>query len=60
MNILKKISKAYNAFESDNEITKKVSIREIEGNGFSLSIPLYVQNINHTSKEETKIDRGEL
>lgn len=51
---IEKISKAYNAFESDNEITKKVSIREIEGNGFSLSIPLYVQNINHTSKEETK------
>lgn len=51
---IEKISKAYNAFESDGDITKKVSIREIEANGFSLSIPLYVQNSNHTSKEETK------
>lgn len=39
-----KIAKAYEKFESDNDIAKKVSIRDIEKNDFSLSIPLYVKN----------------
>ena len=39
-----KIAKAYEKFESDNDITKKVSICDIEKNDFSLSIPLYVKD----------------
>lgn len=38
-----KIAKAYENFESDHDISKKVSIHEIEENDFSLSIPLYVK-----------------
>lgn len=37
------IRKAYNAYQTDGAIAKKVSIREIEENGFALSIPLYVR-----------------
>ena len=39
-----KIAKAYEKFESDNSIAKKVSIRDVEKNDFSLSIPLYVKD----------------
>lgn len=39
-----KIAKAYEKFESDNDIARKVSIRDIEKNDFSLSIPLYVKD----------------
>lgn len=39
-----KIAKAYEKFESDNDIAKKVSIRDIAKNDFSLSIPLYVKD----------------
>lgn len=39
-----KIAKAYEKFESDNAIAKKVSIRDIEKNDFSLSISLYVKD----------------
>lgn len=39
-----KIAKAYEKFESDNDIAKKVSIHDIEKNDFSLSIPLYVKD----------------
>lgn len=39
-----KIAKAYEKFESDNDIAKKVSICDIEKNDFSLSIPLYVKD----------------
>lgn len=39
-----KIAKAYAEYKSDDDIAKKVSIREIEKNGFSLSIPLYVKD----------------
>ncbi len=39
-----KIARAYEKFKSDNDIAKKVSIRDIEKNDFSLSIPLYVKD----------------
>lgn len=39
-----KIAKAYAEYKTDDDIAKKVSIREIEKNGFSLSIPLYVKD----------------
>ncbi|MDE6850900.1 MAG: type I restriction-modification system subunit M [Lachnospiraceae bacterium] len=39
-----KIAKAYERFESDHDIAKRVSIREVEKNDFSLSIPLYVKD----------------
>lgn len=38
------IVKAYEAYKTDDNIAKKASIREIEKNGFSLSIPLYVKD----------------
>ena len=38
-----KIAKAYAAYRTDDDIAKKVSIREIEKSGFSLSISLYVK-----------------
>lgn len=38
------IEKAYREFQTDGVIAKKVSIREIEENGFALSIPLYVKD----------------
>ena len=38
------IEKAYKAYQTDGAIAKKVSIREIEKNGFALSIPLYVKD----------------
>lgn len=41
---IEKIAKAYEKFESDDDIAKKVSIRDIEKNDFSLSIPLYVKD----------------
>jgi len=40
---IKKISTAFENFQSDDDIALKVSIRDIEKNGFSLSIPLYVK-----------------
>lgn len=41
---IEKIANAYEKFESDDDIAKKVSIRDIEKNDFSLSIPLYVKD----------------
>lgn len=41
---ISKIAKAYAEYKSDDDIARKVSIREIEKNGFSLSIPLYVKD----------------
>lgn len=40
---IEKIAKAYENYKTDGEIASKVSIREIEKNGFALSIPLYVK-----------------
>lgn len=40
---IKRISDAYSAFVTDNDIARKVSLREIENNNYSLSIPLYVK-----------------
>lgn len=39
-----KIAKAYENIGTDSDIAKKVSIRDIEKNDFSLSIPLYVKD----------------
>lgn len=40
---IEKIAGAYDAFQSDGDIAKKASIRDIEDNGFNLSLPLYVR-----------------
>lgn len=40
---IEKITSAYVAFQSDGDIAKKVSVRDIEKNGFNLSPPLYVR-----------------
>lgn len=44
-----KIAKAYAEYKTDDDIAKKVSIREIEKNGFSLSIPLYAKDPSSTA-----------
>ena len=47
---IEKITKAYENFKTDGIFAKKVSVREIESNAFSLSIPLYVKDLNlHTA-----------
>lgn len=38
---IEKIASAYNKYETDNDFARVVSIRDIEDNNFSLSIPLY-------------------
>jgi type I restriction enzyme M protein len=48
-----RIADAYEKYESDGDIAKKVTIKDIEKNDFSLSIPLYIQ----TTKEEEVDDR---
>lgn len=39
---IKKIANAYNKFQSDGDIAKKISIRDIEKNDFSLNLTLYI------------------
>lgn len=39
---IKRIADAYEKFQSDGEIAKKVSIRDIEKNNFSLNLTLYI------------------
>ena len=51
-----KIATAYIDYKTDGEIAKKVSVREIEENDFSLSIPLYVKKPSGDSKDERTID----
>lgn len=41
---IERIAKAYERFENDENFAVKASIREIERNGFILSIPLYVRD----------------
>ena len=50
---IEKIAKAYDKYESDGDIAKVVTIKDISNNDYSLSIPLYIQ----TSSEEKKDDR---
>ncbi|MCM1188291.1 MAG: type I restriction-modification system subunit M [bacterium] len=40
---IRKIADAYDRYESDDDIAKVVTIKDIEANNFSLSIPLYVK-----------------
>ena len=40
---IEKIASAYNKYETDDDFARVVSIRDIEDNNFSLSIPLYVK-----------------
>jgi type I restriction enzyme M protein len=40
---IEKIASAYKKYETDNDFARVVSIRDIEDNNFSLSIPLYVK-----------------
>ena len=51
---IEKIAKAYSDFVTDGDIAKKVSLREIEENGFSLSIPLYVKNPKNDGINDTR------
>ena len=50
---IEKIAKAYDKYESDGDIAKVVTIKDISKNDYSLSIPLYIQ----TSSEEKEDDR---
>ena len=49
---IKKIADAYDRYETDNNIAVKVTIKDIEKNDFSLSIPLYIQS----NKSEELVD----
>lgn len=51
-----RIARAYAEYRTD-EIAKKVSVREIEKNGFSLSLPLYVRD---PSAAQTVTEAGPL
>jgi len=51
---IKKISEAYKAFKTDDNIARKVSTREIEINGFSLSIPLYVKKPTESQEKDDR------
>lgn len=46
-----RIAEAYEAFITDDDIAKKVSIRDIEKQDFSLSIPLYVKASSDSSDD---------
>ena len=48
---IKRIADAYEKYESDDDIAKKVTLKDIEKNDFSLSIPLYIQ-----TSQDTEID----
>jgi type I restriction enzyme M protein len=53
---IKKIASAYEKYESIPDFAKVVTIKDIEDNNFSLSIPLYVKY----SGQETEIDERSL
>ena len=50
------IAGAYANYVTDNEIARKVSIRDIEANDFSLSIPLYVKKPSGEEQDERTMD----
>ena len=53
---IEKIASAYNKYETDNDFARVVSIRDIEDNNFSLSIPLYVkQTIQGVETDERSL-----
>ena len=48
-----KIANAYDNYESIPGFAKKVTIKDIENNGYSLSIPLYVNEQTEAKQEDT-------
>lgn len=48
-----KIANAYDDYESIPGFAKKATIKDIENNGYSLSIPLYVNEQTEAKQEET-------
>jgi type I restriction enzyme M protein len=55
-NHIQKIASAYDKYETDESFARVVTIKEIEDNNFSLSIPLYVKH----SDQETEVDKRSL
>lgn len=51
---IERISKAYRAYKTEEGFAKKISIRDIEKNDFSLNIPLYVQIKTNESVTDTR------
>lgn len=49
---ISKIANAYDDYESIPGFAKKATIKDIENNGYSLSIPLYVNEQTETKQEE--------
>ena len=49
---IERISKAYRAYKTEEGFAKKVSIRDIEKNDFSLNISLYAQIVTEDAKEQ--------
>ncbi len=53
---IKRIASAYEKYKTDDSFARVVTIQDIEGNNFSLSIPLYVKY----SDQETEADERSL
>lgn len=51
---IRKIASAYENYESDGDIARVVTIKDIEDNNFSLSIPLYVKQPSQESECDTR------
>ena len=49
---IERISKAYRAYKTEEGFSKKVSIRDIEKNDFSLNIAFYAQVTTEDAKEQ--------
>ncbi|NLA83541.1 MAG: N-6 DNA methylase, partial [Clostridiales bacterium] len=53
---IQKIASAYEKYENIPDFAKVVTIKDIEDNNFSLSIPLYI----NTSDHDTEVDERSL
>ncbi|MDZ7762802.1 MAG: N-6 DNA methylase [Melioribacteraceae bacterium] len=49
---IKKIYNAYKNYENLESFSKVISIEEVSKNNYSLSIPLYVSNVQNNTKED--------
>lgn len=57
---IKRISETYKGFQEIENFSKIVHIPEIEKNGFSLNIPLYISSATASSNKKVSIDYGNI
>ena len=57
---IEKIADAYKEYKSIDGFSKIASIGEIMNNGFLLSLPLYVENVEVTVSSENNANRQEI